>query len=86
MRIALCNWGLTNPCRSKELDAAWEALGLVCPDEGSEAAGDATVSTGMWYRGSWLKGYFRSNCTTGDLCNGDRTGIACMNDGRVFVE
>lgn len=79
VRIALCNWGLSNPCSNDELDMAWEALGLVCPDQGSAAAGDESIATGMWYRGAWLKGYFRSNCTTGDLCNGDRTGIACQN-------
>ncbi|KAK7972225.1 hypothetical protein PG988_006359 [Apiospora saccharicola] len=81
VRIAVCNWGLTNPCHSSEMDAAWEALALVCPDQGSESAGDATISGGMWYRSSWLKGYFRSNCTTGDLCDGDRTGIECRNEG-----
>ncbi|KAK8024576.1 hypothetical protein PG993_012642 [Apiospora rasikravindrae] len=81
VRIAICNWGLWNPCHGSEVEAAWEALDLVCPEEGSDAKDDMTVSTGMWYRGAWLKGYFRSSCTTGDLCNGDRTGIACRNEG-----
>ncbi|KAK7947069.1 uncharacterized protein PG986_011390 [Apiospora aurea] len=81
VRLAICNWGLWNPCHGTEVEAAWEALDLVCPQEGFAEKDDETVSTGMWYRGDWLKGYFRSNCTTGDLCNGDRTGVACRNEG-----
>ncbi|KAK8073214.1 hypothetical protein PG994_004113 [Apiospora phragmitis] len=81
VRIAICNWGLYNPCQGTELDAAWTALELVCPDEVSAATGKETVSTGMWYKGDWLKGYYRSNCTTGEVCNGDRTGIPCRNEG-----
>ncbi|KAK7971463.1 hypothetical protein PG989_016479 [Apiospora arundinis] len=80
VRLALCNWGLWNPCRGDELESAWQALNLVCPEQGSGNSGAPSVTAGMWYKGAWLKGYFRSNCTTGDLCDGDRTGVACMND------
>ncbi|KAK8099690.1 uncharacterized protein PG998_012931 [Apiospora kogelbergensis] len=82
VRVALCNWGFWNPCRSEELDSAWTALDLACSENGGSGGADGeTVSAGLWYRSAWLKGYFRTNCATGDLCDGDRTKVPCYDSG-----
>lgn len=79
VRIAICNWGLWNPCHGEETDRAWGNIGDQCPDEGE--GDDETVATGLWYKSAWRKGYWRSNCTTGNLCLGDVTRVWCRNEG-----
>ncbi|KAK7917831.1 hypothetical protein PG985_011439 [Apiospora marii] len=80
VRIAVCNWGLWNPCRGDEMETAWSSIDDKCPGAG-EGDDDATVADGLWYEPSWLKGYWRGNCTTGLVCQGNQRGIACRNEG-----
>ncbi|KAK8024575.1 hypothetical protein PG993_012641 [Apiospora rasikravindrae] len=79
VRIALCNWGLWNPCNGDELENAWDKINEKCPEEGEGS--DTTVATGMWYEPAWRKGYWRGNCTTKDLCDGDVNFLGCRNEG-----
>ncbi|KAK8092810.1 hypothetical protein PG999_014397 [Apiospora kogelbergensis] len=78
-RIALCNWGFYNPCQSAEVDDGFAKIEDSCPDTGS--GDDAKVSTGLWYESSWRKGYWRSNCTTLNICDGADRHRICRNEG-----
>ncbi|KAK7947068.1 uncharacterized protein PG986_011389 [Apiospora aurea] len=74
VRIAVYNWGLWNPCRGDELEDAWDKINVTCPDT------DATVAEGKWYEPAWRKGYWRGDCTTKNLCDGDMY-LDCRNEG-----
>ncbi|KAK8876812.1 hypothetical protein PGQ11_001758 [Apiospora arundinis] len=78
-RIAICNWGLWNPCNSAEVDDAMNRIDDECPLP--ESGDDDQLSTGLWYEPAWRKGYWRSNCTTQILCGHAESRPKCRNEG-----